>query len=95
MVGVILNLTVWFALHVLFGSVTRRFAGPLRLLVPELASLSLAGAAAVGARGRAAVRRCTAGVITTLAVCGLALAALALHALAAAVTAYSQPLRLK
>jgi len=29
-VGVILNLSVWFALHVLFGSVTEMHAGPLR-----------------------------------------------------------------
>jgi chromate transporter len=29
-VGVILNLSVWFALHVLFGKVTETHAGPLR-----------------------------------------------------------------
>jgi len=29
-VGVILNLSVWFALHVLFGKVTEQHAGPLR-----------------------------------------------------------------
>jgi chromate transporter len=29
-VGVILNLSVWFALHVLFGTVTETFVGPLR-----------------------------------------------------------------
>ena len=29
-VGVILNLSVWFALHVLFGKVTEIHAGPLR-----------------------------------------------------------------
>jgi len=29
-VGVILNLSVWFALHVLFGSVTEKYWGPLR-----------------------------------------------------------------
>jgi chromate transporter len=29
-VGVILNLSVWFALHVLFGEVTERHSGPLR-----------------------------------------------------------------
>jgi chromate transporter len=39
-VGVILNLTVWFALHVLFGTVTETWAGPLRLYLPQLASLS-------------------------------------------------------
>ena len=39
-VGVILNLTVWFALHVLFATVREHNVGPLRLLVPELASVS-------------------------------------------------------
>jgi chromate transporter len=29
-VGVILNLSVWFALHVIFGAVTERYFGPLR-----------------------------------------------------------------
>jgi chromate transporter len=29
-VGVILNLSVWFALHVLFGEVEERHVGPLR-----------------------------------------------------------------
>lgn len=40
-VGVILNLTVWFALHVLFGSIAETWVGPLRLYLPQLASLSL------------------------------------------------------
>ncbi len=39
-VGVILNLTVWFALHVLFGTITQTWAGPLRLYLPQLASVS-------------------------------------------------------
>ena len=33
-VGVILNLTVWFALHVLFGSVTETWAGPCGSMCP-------------------------------------------------------------
>ena len=37
-VGLIANLTAWFALHVLFAVVTERDAGPLRLYVPEWAS---------------------------------------------------------
>ena len=37
-VGVIANLTVWFALHVLFARVGDGAAGPLRVLVPERAS---------------------------------------------------------
>jgi len=44
-VGVILNLSLWFALHVLFRRVAELHVGPLRLLVPELASVD--GAAAL------------------------------------------------
>src|SRR3954471_20502896 len=38
-VGVILNLTVWFALHVLFALVAEIHYGPLRAYVPDLATL--------------------------------------------------------
>ncbi len=38
-VGVILNLGIWFGLHVFFGNVTRVEAGPLTLWTPELATL--------------------------------------------------------
>ncbi|MGE3915561.1 MAG: chromate efflux transporter [Hyphomicrobiaceae bacterium] len=38
-VGVILNLAVWFALHVFFGAVHRVTAGPLRLWLPDPATL--------------------------------------------------------
>jgi chromate transporter len=38
-VGVIANLALWFALHVLFAKVVDRPAGPLQLHVPEWASL--------------------------------------------------------
>jgi chromate transporter len=38
-VGVILNLTLWFALHVLFAEVTEARAGPLRWYAFELSSL--------------------------------------------------------
>lgn len=37
-VGVIANLTAWFALHVLFGEVGERALGPLRLDWPDLSS---------------------------------------------------------
>jgi chromate transporter len=51
-VGVILNLTVWFALHVLFGTVTEMRAGPLRWfwfdpLALDLKATALAIVAAV------------------------------------------------
>ncbi|MDX2157766.1 MAG: chromate efflux transporter [Hyphomicrobiaceae bacterium] len=38
-VGVILNLAVWFALHVFFGKVAQLSVGSLRLWVPDLATL--------------------------------------------------------
>ncbi len=38
-VGVVLNLSLWFALHVFFAEITRRSLGPLTLLEPRLASL--------------------------------------------------------
>ncbi len=78
-VGVILNLTVWFALHVLFATVTERFAGPLRLHAPDLTSISwpallLSGVAVVL---MFVLHR---GMLTTLALCGAL--AFAWHALA-------------
>lgn len=41
-VGVILNLSVWFGLHVVFRELSERRFGPLRLLVPHTESLDLA-----------------------------------------------------
>jgi chromate transporter len=41
-VGVVLNLAVWFSLHTLFSNVTTEQVIGLRLLVPELASVNLA-----------------------------------------------------
>lgn len=38
-VGVIANLSLWFALHVIFASVTPRSLGPLRLSLPDPSSL--------------------------------------------------------
>jgi len=43
-VGVILNLAVWFTLHVLFRRVTEMHAGPLRWFSIDLASLDIAAA---------------------------------------------------
>jgi chromate transporter len=55
-VGVILNLSVWFALHVLFGKVTEMHAGPLRWyafdpFALDLRATALAAIAAVLAFG--------------------------------------------
>ncbi|MDU9004344.1 chromate efflux transporter [Sedimentitalea todarodis] len=38
-VGVILNLSIWFALHVLFTVVTREETGPVTLWVPDFATI--------------------------------------------------------
>jgi len=44
-VGVILNLSVWFALHVLFGQVTETWFGPLRWYAFDPLALDLKTAA--------------------------------------------------
>jgi chromate transporter len=73
-VGVILNLTVWFALHVLFTAVNQYGAGPLRLLVPDIATLSLPALLLSGV-AIVLLFLLHRGVLSTLAVCGaLALA---------------------
>ncbi|MDZ4841563.1 MAG: chromate efflux transporter [Hyphomicrobium aestuarii] len=74
-VGVILNLTVWFALHVLFKSVGTYTAGPVKITIPDVTSadplaFSLAAVAAV------MLFVWHRGIMVTLAVC----AALALLA---------------
>lgn len=40
-VGVILNLSVWFALHTLFGKVNESRVGPLKLSVPDWSTLDV------------------------------------------------------
>ncbi|ACL60922.1 chromate efflux transporter [Methylobacterium nodulans] len=70
-VGVILNLAVWFALHTVFGQVRPLAVGPLRFDLPVPASVNpfallLALAAAV------AVFRFKIGMIATLAACSAA-----------------------
>ena len=68
-VGVILNLTVWFALHVLFSRVGDAAMGPLRLHVPDLQSIQGA-AAALAALAFVLLFVLHRGIVTTLAVCG-------------------------
>jgi chromate transporter len=65
-VGVILNLSLWFGLHVLFRRLTEHTFGPVRLLVPELASLDVA-AAALAALSMLALFRFKLGLPKTLA----------------------------
>jgi chromate transporter len=77
-VGVVLNLTVWFALNVLFTHVSGTSVGPVRLLVPAPESLSVA-ALALSMLAAALLFVFHRGVVTTLAVC--AAAAFMLHLL--------------
>jgi len=65
-VGVVLNLAVWFALHVGFGIVTERRLGPIVLLVPEPASLN-GPALAIAAGASLAMLRFRVGMLPTLA----------------------------
>ena len=79
-VGVMLNLAVWFALHTLFRATTPLVAGPIRFDAPVPSSID--PAALLLALGAAyAIFGMRAGGITTLL--GTSLAGLALHALGA------------
>lgn len=70
-VGVILNLAIWFALHVLFADLDEVTGWGARFLVPELASLDVAAAAiAVGAL--IAMLRFHAGLLKVLAASAIA-----------------------
>ena len=75
-VGVILNLSIWFSLHVLFGEVREVEYGGLRLLVPTGSTLDVASLViALGAF--AAVFRFRLGMLWTLA--GAVAAGVAYH----------------
>jgi chromate transporter len=65
-VGVILNLSVWFGLHVVFKTVRELRLGPLHVLAPDLASADLA-AAALAALAMLAMFRFKLGLPKTLA----------------------------
>jgi chromate transporter len=64
-VGVVLNLAVWFALHVGFGEVEPRAWGPLVLLVPELGSVDWVSLA-IAAAALVAMLRLRVGMLPTL-----------------------------
>lgn len=69
-VGVIFNLGLWFALHVLFGRVEEMRSGPLRLFIPEMASLDPA-ALVLAVMAAIAMLRLGVGMMPTLAAAGL------------------------
>jgi chromate transporter len=68
-VGVILNLTVWFALNVLFKQLSTFRAGPLNLQLPVLATADLK-AFALSALAFILLFALHRGIITTLGICG-------------------------
>ncbi len=76
-VGVILNLSLWFALHVIFEHIEPEWYGPLRLWVPDLASFQL-DAALLAVFTTILLLGLRLGMVTTLAI--TAGAALALSA---------------
>ena len=70
-VGVIANLAAWFALHVLFARIGEMHVGPLRLYVPEIASLDLR-ALGISALAVVLMFRVKLGVPLVLGICGSA-----------------------
>jgi chromate transporter len=64
-VGVMLNLALWFALHVLFADVREIHAAGLRLLVPEFATLEIASVV-LAAGAFVAIRRFNIGLLIVL-----------------------------
>jgi chromate transporter len=73
-VGVILNLSVWFALHVLFGHVTEMHSGPLRWYAfdPLALDLKSAGLAAIAAVLAFGFHRGLIEVVAVMAALGIA-----------------------
>jgi chromate transporter len=69
-VGVILNLAVWLALHTLFGEVDEIRLGPLRAIVPRWSTLDLPSLCLALGAG-IAMLRFRAGVVSTIAVTAL------------------------
>jgi chromate transporter len=67
-VGVVMNLAIWFSLHTLFGSVNVRRVGALVLQVPDLATLDVA-AAAIALGAAVATLRFHVGMLRLIASC--------------------------
>jgi chromate transporter len=70
-VGVILNLAVWFALHALFARVAEVHAAGMRLSIPEWGSVRLASLA-IAIAAMIAMLRFRIGMMTTLFACAVA-----------------------
>jgi chromate transporter len=69
-VGVILNLSIWFALHTLFGAVGERHAYGIHLLVPDWATIDVMSTA-IACGAMIAMLRFKAGMIPTLIVAAI------------------------
>lgn len=69
-VGVILNLTVWFALHVLFHGVEKLAIGPMAIAVPDPATIDVR-AAVLSGLAFLLLFGSRSGILTTLAITGL------------------------
>ena len=67
-VGVVLNLSVWFAEHTIFGTVRMLNLGPVHLDLPQLATLSPA-ALLLAAGAMIAMLRFRVGMVWTLGIC--------------------------
>ncbi|WP_220272256.1 chromate efflux transporter [Sphingorhabdus pulchriflava] len=75
-VGVVLNLAIWFAIHTIFRVVQPFSAGPIHFDLPQLASVDL-WALAISAVAIVAMFRMKVGIFTTLG--GASAAGIALH----------------
>ncbi len=64
-VGVVLNLAIWFAIHTVFRNVQQFSAGPLQFDLPQLASVDL-WALAISTAAIVAMFRLKVGIFTTL-----------------------------
>jgi chromate transporter len=67
-VGVVLNLAIWFSLHTLFGVVSERHLGALVLHVPDWATLD-AAAATIAVGAGVATLRFHVGMLRLIASC--------------------------
>jgi chromate transporter len=81
-VGVVLNLAAWFAIHTIFGDVSRFVAGPLHFDLPRLSSVDI-WALMLTALSVLAVFRLKIGMLPTLGAASLAGVALSLLGLRA------------
>jgi chromate transporter len=70
-VGVILNLSIWFALHTLFAEVREVRTGPIRWLLPNVASLDPV-ALLIAVAAMVMIFRLKLGMLATLAACAAA-----------------------